>query len=282
MNKRFRNGIFLLSIVAFLIIIISFVFQEKKELTSDLVEIKSYQSQIDSLKLAMLESKKEYVIRPFNPNFITDYKGYTLGLSSEELDRLYQFRLKDKWINSSSDFQRVTKVSDSLLAKISPLFKFPEWVNKPRTSIAYSSKKKFPQKTFAQKKDLNQVLVKELVDEINIPDFIAERIINYRKKIGGFIDDKQLLDVSGLYESQRTHLLSDYTVKTFKSLEKINLNQATVKELMEVPYFDFEMALEIRDFIKDRNGVSSFEELGKINGFDVEKIDRIELYLKLE
>jgi hypothetical protein len=32
------------------------------------------------------ESPKVY---PFNPNFITDYKGYTLGMSNEEIDYTY-------------------------------------------------------------------------------------------------------------------------------------------------------------------------------------------------
>ncbi|MDB2632080.1 hypothetical protein N9Y27_03770 [Flavobacteriaceae bacterium] len=65
---------------------------------------------------------------PFNPNFITSYKGYELGMSLEEIERLHAFRAQNKWINSSQDFQKVTGISDSLLAAISPYFKFPKWV----------------------------------------------------------------------------------------------------------------------------------------------------------
>src|SRR5690554_8215098 len=67
-------------------------------------------------------------IFPFNPNFITDYKGYTLGMTPEEIDRLLTYRSENKWINSDEDFQSVTQVSDSLLAVLIRFFNFPEWV----------------------------------------------------------------------------------------------------------------------------------------------------------
>ena len=39
---------------------------------------------------------------------------------------------QNKWINSSKQFQEVTKVSDSLLNAISQYFKFPEWITNPK------------------------------------------------------------------------------------------------------------------------------------------------------
>src|SRR5699024_9755910 len=70
---------------------------------------------IDSVKQVSKAKPHRYKIYPFNPNFITDYKGYVLGMSPEEISRLHRFRKQDKWVNSTADFQRVTHVSDSLL-----------------------------------------------------------------------------------------------------------------------------------------------------------------------
>ncbi|AXG72847.1 hypothetical protein DVK85_00810 [Flavobacterium arcticum] len=84
------------------------------------------QTQIDTLKAR--KAKAAYKIYPFNPNYITDYKGYTLGMSNAEIDRLHKFRETKKYVNSAEEFQEVTKVSDSLLEKIAPYFKFPSWV----------------------------------------------------------------------------------------------------------------------------------------------------------
>ncbi len=278
-HSRFRNGIFLLSILLLISILVYYFYPDsvigQKE---NLVELVEFQKQIDSLKKVASSKKTINTLKPFNPNFINDYKGYILGLSAVELDRLYAYRNKDKWINSVADFKQVTMVSDSLLQIIAPLFKFPDWVT---SKTRKTSKNRYAVKTYAEKGDLNTVTALELREQINIPDFIAERIINYKDKIGGFVGESQLKDIKGLYDNQRKKIVSLYTVKTENTYQKIAINTASANELIEVPYFDFEMALAIRDFIKDNGHISSFEELGKIDGFSLEKIDRIALYLTL-
>ena len=119
-TKGQRNGIFLLIFIVILIqCIYTFVDFTSKEIEIDQTELAKFQNEIDSLKLVEIENSKPKIF-PFNPNYITDYKGYTLGMSSDEIDRLLQYREQDKWINSSKQFQEVTKVSDSLLDEISP------------------------------------------------------------------------------------------------------------------------------------------------------------------
>ncbi len=281
MHKRFRNGIFLLVIVIISLIGILFFYSKNNQPPIIFEELKEYQAIIDSLKVNQITKKKAYKIKPFNPNFITDYKGYTLGMSIAEIDRLHDYRKNGKWINSIVEFKNVTKVSDSLLKSISPLFKFPDWVSQ-RNFNKKKTKGKIQQKTFDQKLDLNRVTTIQLQEKFNIPDFIADRIIKYRTKIDGFVDDIQLKDVIGLYNNQRIKILTHYTVKSGRKVIPINIHKATVKELTEVPYIDFEMALEIRDHIIAKGKISSFEELSEIDGFSLEKIDRIALYLSLE
>lgn len=281
MHLRFRNGIFLLSIILLLTILGYYFYPEPKLSKSSFVELTEFQHQIDSLKGVTENNEKNYRVSTFNPNFISDYKGYVLGLSAKELDRLHDYRSKNKWINSVADFKKVTQVSDSLLVIISPLFRFPEWVKNNKSTSKSYSKKKYPIKSYAQKKDLNIATVKELQEEVNVPDFIANRIIKYRTKIGGFVNDIQLKDISGLYDHQRNKILSLFTVKTPKTVKKLNINIVSVKELMNVPYFDFETALDIIEYIENNGDISDFNELEKIEGFSLEKIDRIKLYLTL-
>ncbi len=281
MHKRFRNGIFLLAIILIAAIAILFWFKTKDHSTVVFKELSKIQHEIDSLKRIKSNQENTYKLKPFNPNFITDYKGYLLGMSPEEIDRLKKYRDQDKWINSIADFKKVTQVSDSVLQKISPLFKFPDWVTKKKkkkTSIRPS----IVQKSFDKKKNLNEVTSEELQNEFNIPDFIAERIIKYRIKLDGFVADIQLKDVKGLYKNQYHKILANYTVKNPKTIHKVNINTATVKELTNTPYIDFETALEIRDLIKSQGRISSFDELEKIHGFSLDKIDRIALYLEIE
>ena len=64
----------------------------------------SFESEYRILQQQELINKTQK-LRPFNPNFITDYKGYTLGMSLDEIQRLHKFRSQDKWVNSAHDFQ---------------------------------------------------------------------------------------------------------------------------------------------------------------------------------
>lgn len=280
MHSRFRNGIFVLAIVLFVGLFLLSITPNFDTEDKFFLKLPAIQAQIDSLKNVQKAKKKAFVIKPFNPNFITDYKGYVLGLSKEELNRLRTYRAKDQWINSTNDFQKITQVSDSMINTLRPLFKFPEWVSdqNKKKKEQYNQVRKL---SFEEKKDLNQVSSEVLQQEIGVPDFIADRIIRYRNKINGFVHESQLKDIKGLYDQQRNKIIHLYAVKSGVKRQKINVNKATVKELLEVPYFDFEMALDINDYVKEHHKVKSLEELRNVEGFPWEKIERIALYLTL-
>ncbi|RZS93083.1 ComEA family DNA-binding protein [Aquimarina brevivitae] len=282
-HPRFQNGIFVLAIllIVFLSALGYFSVSSSTEKPLELQELVVYQTKIDSLKKAAHQEKLAYAMKPFNPNFITDYKGYVLGLSVAQIDKLQEYRAQNKWINSKEDFARVTGVTGAQLDSIAQYFKFPEWVSQKSTSLSNRSKNVAPI-AVGTKKDLNTVTRDELITQMNVPDFIADRIISYRNKIGGFLSDAQLLDIKGLYDGTRRGILKYYTVKMNTPFSKIAINTATVKDLMKVPYFNFELALDIHDHIVEQGGISNFEELRKIQGFPVEKIDRIALYLTIK
>ncbi|MDT0688560.1 helix-hairpin-helix domain-containing protein [Salegentibacter sp. F188] len=278
-NRSQRNGIFLLvcSIVVLQIIYLTVSFSSNAEeapLSSE--EIQLYQVRLDSIKLARVQNDSVRNF-PFNPNYITDFKGYTLGMSTDEIDRLLRFREAGKWINSAEDFQEVTGVSDSLLNLLSPYFKFPEWVKERKASGVISAGIR-PVAT----KDLNSASVEELIEVNGIGEVLAARIVNYRSKIGGFMDDIQLKDIYGLNYEARENLLRNYRVIDAPDFLQKNINTIGVIELSEIPYFNYELAREIVNYRKLHEGIASFEELSKINEFPSDKIDRIKLYLTLD
>lgn len=220
-------------------------------------------------------------IYPFNPNYITDYKGFSLGMNTEEIDRLHAYRSRNKWVNSDEEFQRITKISDSLLERIAPYFKFPDWVGKttqqPTTFTAKSNK------TFAQKIDLNKATATQLQKVYGIGAYYSERILRYRDSFeGGFISDVQLQGIRGLTPEVITNILKEFTVKTPRRIDKIDLNSATVDQLVRIEFIDYELAYEIVELRMLRDGYSAIEELTKVKGFPKEKLEIIKLYLSLK
>ena len=280
-TKGQQSGVFLLVLlIVGVLCVYFFVDFSSEEFEFDNQEIAKFQKEIDSLKLVEIENGKPKIY-PFNPNYITDYKGYTLGMTNDEIDRLLQFRKQDKWINSAKQFQQVTKVSDSLLNAISPYFKFPEWVTnpKPNKSFYYQNS---TNKTVAQKLDLNKATATQLQRVNGIGEKLSERIIKYRNKfVGGFIADIQLHDVYGLTPEVIEKVTNEFTVKTPRQIQKINLNTATSDELVTIQHIDYEIAYNIVEQRTLRDGFKSFEELTKVKDFPVNKIEIIKLYLLL-
>jgi len=257
-----RNGIFVLLLsIVFIQVLYFFIHFDKKELMSfDEEEWYSYQSKIDSLK-----EIRNNIIQPFNPNFITDYKGYKLGMTLEEIDRLLIFRKSGAYINSSKEFQEITKISDSMLTLLVPYFKFLEWVNKSQ------EKAKIYQKKINEKSvvvlDINEATVEDLMQTKGIGITRAERIIKERTKLGAFVSIDQIDDIWGLPSDVVQRIKEHFQVIKKPNIVKININQASVKELMTLSFIKYNLAREIIAYRNMNNGIKGVEDLKNIPNF---------------
>lgn len=283
-SKNERSGIFLLVaiILGFLSVYFFVDFSSEKIIDTSSNEIVKIQKEIDSLKLSTSVNSTPKIY-PFNPNFITEYKAYTLGLSVKQFDKLKGYREQDKWINSISDFKKVTGVSDSLLTIISPYFKFPDWVTNPKPKKSNTNyTNSMVEKPYSEKIDLNKATKEELQKVSGIGEALSDRIINYRNKLGGFSDDIQLTNVYGLEPSVIKKTTNLFTVKTPKIIDKININTASASDIATIPGVSFELAKEIWEFRRLREQIKSLSELEKIDKLSAVKLQLIQLYLYVE
>ena len=199
-TKNQRNGILLLLliIIIFLQLILHFKnFDSQQMVDLSLPKITSYNKQLDSLKKKS-SKKKKFKIYPFNPNYISDYKGYQLGMNVDEIDRLLAHREQRLYVNSTKEFQTITKISDSLLQKISPFFKFPEWVQK-KNNNKNNQQRYIPNSRINVSEittvDINKATLKDFTAIEGVDEYISERIIKYRSKLQGFSFKEQLFEV---------------------------------------------------------------------------------------
>jgi DNA uptake protein ComE-like DNA-binding protein len=239
----------------------------------------SVQSQIDSLN--QVNPKIGTKIYSFNPNFITDYKGYRLGMSIGEIDRLLAFRKDDKYVNSAKEFQIVTKVSDSLLHAIAPYFKFPDWV---KNKDGYKKSPNYEKKMFVQKEkvaltDINKATQEDLIKIYGIGEVISLRIIRLKESLGDFVSMEQMKDVWGLSPEAVDNLNQHFKVFAYPNIRKIDINNASIKEIAQFPYFKYAVAKEIVTYRSMNGDIKNIEDLTKIKGFPVEKLNIIGLYL---
>jgi DNA uptake protein ComE-like DNA-binding protein len=282
-TKKQRYGIFLLLLLIIAIQCIHyFVAYSSDKPVYDVSEIAAFQREIDSLKLIKIEDLKPKIY-PFNPNYITDFKGYALGMSEAEIDRLHAFRAEDKWVNSAQEFQKVTLVSDSLLQLIAPYFKFPAWVSKPKNTYQEQKRYNNGPKTYEEKIDLNKATASQLQSVYGVGEKLSAKIIEYRNRLdGGFASEVELQEVYGLKPDVIKNIKDKFTVKTPRPIVKVNLNTATRDQLVAIKYIDYEIAYNIIESRTLREGFSSLDDLTKVKGFPLNKIEIIKLYLMLE
>ncbi len=277
-SKSQRSGIFLLVLLCVICQITFFYWDPSSENGEDSEKQKwiGLQAKVDSLKV----EKQNYIpkIYPFNPNFITDYKGSKLGMSIEEIDRLLNFRKTNQYVNSASEFQKVTQVSDSLLNAISPYFKFPDWVNKGKTNNFKPFEKKTEKIIML---DINLATKEDFIKIYGIGPALSDRILKQKELFGGFVSMKQMNDVWGLSPEVIENLNKYFIVATLPKIKMIDINNSSIKELLLFPYFKYALAKAIVTYRSMNGDFKNFEDLTKINGFPSEKLDIIRLYLYL-
>jgi DNA uptake protein ComE-like DNA-binding protein len=243
----------------------------------DKIKWLSFQKEIDLEKQHKINDVPKMF--PFNPNFITDFKGYKLGLSVAEMNRLLAFRKTNKYVNSASEFQDVTKVSDALLQEISPYFKFPDWVNKSNSKSGY---KKFDnsKKEKIVLIDINKATQEDLMKINGIGPALSERILAEKTKFGNFATMEQMAGIWGLSPEVIVKLNQHFGILQPPNIVKIPINNASIKELMQFPYFRYALAKAIVTYRSMNGDFKNAEDLIKIKGFPVEKYNIISLYLE--
>ena len=229
-HKSQRNGIFiivlLILILQSIIFCVDFSSEEAVNISSN--KIATFQKEMDSLQLAELENAIQKP-QQFNPNYITDYKGAKLGMSLQQIDRLLAFRKTNKFINSEKEFQQVTKVSDSLLNKISPYFKFPNWVLKggrqsSNGSFISDEVKNSDIKKVLSTIDINKATAEDFKTISGIGSVFSERIIKYRSKLQGFSFESQIDEVWGLDKEVAAKVVSIFKIIEKPIIKKVNVN----------------------------------------------------------
>ncbi|MNF09659.1 Helix-hairpin-helix motif protein [compost metagenome] len=70
-----------------------------------------------------------------------------------------------------------------------------------------------------------------------------------------------------------------FKVSRLPDIKKIDINNASLKELSQFSYFKYPLAKQIITFRSMNGDINNIEDLIKIKGFPVEKAKIIDLYL---
>jgi DNA uptake protein ComE-like DNA-binding protein len=128
--------------------------------------------------------------------------------------------------------------------------------------------------------ELNSADTLDLQQLRGIGPGFAKRIVNYRERLRGFSDKRQVLEVFGM-DSARYTLIEKNLLVNRDSVHPVDLNTVTFKELLRHPYFPFPITKNIMVYRQKNKTFKSLDELKNIPGISDSIFRRMVLYLRL-
>lgn len=289
-SKRNKRGLAVLvvlgGIVAFVPrVLVNFQPSTPIELTFEeakAMEQKIYSKQFASAERKRQERKKEYSKKKrynpppkkFNPNKTSKEDWMYLGLSEKQANVVMKFL--NRPVYSSEDLKKIFVIPDEVMKSVLDSAVFPI-----RPQNEYESK---DFKTFNVTEvsneifDLNSVTNEQLQSLSGIGPFYAEKIIDYRDRLGGYSNKNQLMELWRFDQEKFDKIQHRVEVKE-NLIRKIDINLADVETLKNHPYINYGVANSIVKMRKQHGKFTSLNELRKSALIDQELLEKITPYI---
>ena len=223
---------------------------------------------------------------PFNPNTITEEEWLQMGLTDRQVRNIMNYKAKGGKFYSKSDLGKLYTISEEEFAQLEPFIVLPEASRNAsgKTSSRRQETSSFEEKPKSEKKDipivdLNTVDSTTLVELPQIGPYTAVRIIEFREKLGGFVDKEQLRDVKGM-DDARFAAIQPYINLGAVEIRKVDVNRADFKTLVHHPYLSYEQVKRIVNQREKRGMIKNWEQLEALLKEEGEVNSLLEQYVK--
>lgn len=129
--------------------------------------------------------------------------------------------------------------------------------------------------------DLNLADTTLLKQVPGIGSIYAGRIVKYRTLLGGFVSVSQLQEVYGIDENRYQDLKSWFNADT-ASVQKIRINELSIKELSKHPYISYQQAKQIEQLRKQTGLLSHSDQLYQNKVFSKDEVSRLQPYFSFD
>jgi len=206
-----------------------------------------------------------YEARPAKPADYSEFK---------ELVKQFETRLqfvedsienarKERYASNYQQYRRTNYANDTSRYKN----------NKP-----FEKQEKKPQYTIV-KLELNRCDTTEIVVVPQFGSKRAQKLVEYREKLGGFYAFEQLKEVF-ILQNIEVDFLKKYFTLDLSLIRKININTATYKELVAHPYIDSYLAKLIINYREKTAKFTSMKEVQKATNAYEELMEKLGYYIE--
>ena len=223
---------------------------------------------------------------PFNPNTLTEEEWLQMGLTDRQVRNIMNYKAKGGKFYSKNDLGKLYTISEEEFAQLEPFIVLPEVARsasgKPsskKQETSSNEEKPKPEKKAIPIEDLNTVDSITLVELPQIGPYTAVRIIEFREKLGGFVDKEQLRDVKGM-DDARFAAIQPYINLGAVEIRKVDVNRADFKTLVHHPYLSYEQVKRIVNQREKRGMIKNWAQLEALLKEEGEVNPLLEQYVK--
>ncbi len=221
-------------------------------------------------------NKKNRFSRPkskFDPNQYSEEQWMTLGLSKKQVAVLMKY--KSSGFYAPEDLKKVFVISDEFFNIIKDSLIYPQKPTREyrNETVLISSE--------IRKVELNSASLEELMDVKGIGKFYAEKIIQKRNELQGFVNENQLLEI-WKFDSEKLETISPYITVNSMLVQPFDINTVSVNELKKHPYFSYNIANSIVKLRTQLGSYKRIEDLKKSVLISDELYEKIKPYVMVE
>ena len=243
---------------------------------------------------------KKYELRYFDPNTASADDWIAFGLRPPTVTTILKYISRGGYFASAADLRKIFGLSAGEFERLSPWVRIAKvtdrnpretsrfvsagatlppnnGLNNPVTRDPNGKKREFRIETV----DVNSSDTMAWIALPGIGSKLANRIIGFREKLGGFHSVEQVAETFGLHDST-FRLILPYLKLGVAVVKKININTADKETLQSHPYIRWRAADAILRFRSQHGRFTNLEQLQQIGVITVESYQRMLPYLELD
>jgi DNA uptake protein ComE-like DNA-binding protein len=217
---------------------------------------------------------------PFDPNTLDSAGWRKLGVSSRTARTIRNYVTKGGQFRKAGDLQKIYGLNKADVDRLIPYVR----ITTPAALVTFNNPGKAPVKYVKTPPPIIDINQADTVAFISLPGIgskLANRIVNFRDKLGGFYSVQQVGETFGLPDST-FQLIRPRLQCALVTIQKININTADVNRLKQHPYIRWNVANAIVQYRQQHGAFHSPEDLQQIVLITPELYQKMAAYVTVE
>lgn len=253
---------------------------EDKEIDSFLVQLKEKEKRTFPKKYTREEPV--VVLQEFDPNTADSLTFRRLGLPAFVARNILRYRENGGVFRTPESFARIYGLKEEQFQTLRPYIVIAEKTILqdtmsqrafPKDSL-FTIQRKYEEGTVV---DLNRADTAELKCIPGIGTGLANMIVAYRSRLGGFYEVEQLQEIPHVGKE-----LNKWFVVHADTLRKLHVNQAGLDKLRSHPYMNFYKAKAILEYRRKRGDIKGMAQLSLFEEFTESDLNKLAPYLSFD